>query len=170
MESPLVQALPTLLHISRTDPNPRVRHRAQGLVVRCSSTSLSAAARLQGTGTKQLRAWTVHFLAEGRDGLGDRPHPGRPRKLDAAADTFLVGVLAELPTVYVYPTATWTLADLTDLLAHRGWVVSRATVDRRLHAMGYRYRRPRHDMHHRQDAPMRWQRPISRSLCCKKGG
>ena len=44
------------------------------------------------------------------------------------------------------------MADLTDLLARRGWAVSRATVSRTLHALGYRYRRPRHDLTHRQDA------------------
>ena len=44
------------------------------------------------------------------------------------------------------------MADLTDVLAQRGWTVSRATVSRALQRLGYRYRRPRHDLTHRQDA------------------
>jgi hypothetical protein len=60
--------------------------------------------------------------------------------------------LAGSPLDYGYPVTTWTVADLTDLLAQRGWPVSRATVSRGLHRLGYRYRRPRHDLTHRQDA------------------
>jgi hypothetical protein len=52
---------------------------------------------------------------------------------------------------YVYPVTTWTVSDLTDLLAQRGWDVSRATVSRTLQRLVYRYRRPRHDRTHRQD-------------------
>jgi len=40
-----------------------------------------------------------------------------------------------------YPAATWTIADLTDLLSQRSWSVSSATVYR-----------PRHHLRHRQDA------------------
>lgn len=152
MESPLVPSKDILLHLSRTDPNPRVRHRAQGLLILCASPSQAQAARLLGTGAKQLRAWTTRFLAEGRDGLVDRPRSGRPPKLGPEAEAFLQRVVGELPADHGYPVATWTLADLTDLLARNGWVVAVTTVERHLHALGYRYRRPRHDLHHRQDA------------------
>ena len=47
---------------------------------------------------------------------------------------------------------TWTVADLTDLLGPARLAVSTATVYRALAALGYRYRRPRHDLTHRQDA------------------
>jgi len=60
--------------------------------------------------------------------------------------------LAASPLEYGYPVTIWTVADLTDLLAQHGWPVSRATVFRRLQRLGYRYRRPRHDLTHRQDA------------------
>ena len=50
-----------------------------------------------------------------------------------------------------YPVTTWTVADLTDLLGRHGYPVSTATTYRALHAMGYRYRRPRHDLTHHQD-------------------
>jgi hypothetical protein len=43
------------------------------------------------------------------------------------------------------------VADLTDLLGRHGYQVSPATVYRALHQPGYRYRRPRHDLTHRQD-------------------
>lgn len=56
------------------------------------------------------------------------------------------------PLDHGYPVTTWTVVDLTDLLARHGYVVCPATVNRTLHAMEYRYRRPRHDLTHRQDA------------------
>jgi len=59
--------------------------------------------------------------------------------------------LQQSPLAYDYPVTTWTVADLTDLLGRQGWTVSTATVYRTLQAMDYRYRRPRHDLTHRQD-------------------
>jgi hypothetical protein len=51
-----------------------------------------------------------------------------------------------------YPVMTWTVADLTDLLGRHGYAICPVTANRTLHAMGYRYRRSRHDLVHRQDA------------------
>jgi transposase len=142
----------TLLRLTRTDPDPRVRHRADGLLLVAEGRSLAATARLVHTSPGRLRAWRQRFLTEGRAGLADRPRPGRTPKLDAAARGLLETVLAQSPPDHGYPVTTWTVADLADLLGRRGWAVSTATVYRALHALGYRYRRPRHDLTHRQDA------------------
>lgn len=50
------------------------------------------------------------------------------------------------------PVTTWTVADRTNVVGRHGSHVSTATVSRVLHELGYRYRRPRHDLTHRQDA------------------
>ena len=71
--------------------------------------------------------------------------------LPSTAVEVLESALVASPLDYGYPVTTWTVADLTDLLTQRGWPVSRATVWRRLQRLGYRYRRPRHDLRHRQD-------------------
>lgn len=142
----------TLLHLTRSDPDPRVRHRADALVLVADGMTLSAVARVVHTSPGRLRAWRDRFLAEGRNGLADRPRLGRPRKLDVHADALLEQSLARSPLEAGYPVATWTVADLTDLLQRRGWSVSRHTVSRALRRLGYRYRRPRHDLTHRQDA------------------
>jgi transposase len=136
-----------LHRLTRTDPDPRVRHRADALLLLAHGRSVDEAAHDMGCCTKRIR----RFLAEGRQGLADRPRQGRPLKLDAQAQAALESALAASPLDYGYPVTTWTVADLADLLAQRGWTVSRATVSRRLAAMGYRYRRPRHDLTHRQD-------------------
>lgn len=141
-----------LTRLTRTDPDPRVRHRADGLLLVAGGLSFTSAAKLIGCSRATLRTWAQRFLADGRAGLVDRQRVGRPRKLDASAQALLETALAALPLDYDYPVTTWTVADLTDLLRRRGYPVSTATVYRALHRLGYRYRRPRHDLRHRQDA------------------
>lgn len=142
----------TLIRLTRTDPDPRVRHRADGLLLVASGLSLTQAASCIGCSRNSLRAWSRRFLADGRAGLVDRGRVGRPAKLDDAARALLETALATTPLDYDYPVTTWTVADLTDLLGRHGYQVSTATVYRAVHALGYRYRRPRHDLRHRQDA------------------
>jgi transposase len=141
-----------LRQLTRTDSDPRVRHRADGLLLVASGLSFPVAAARLRCSPNSLRTWARRFLAEGRVGLLDRRRLGRPPKLDAAACTLLDSALAASPLDYDYPVTIWTVTDLTDLLARHGYDVSRATVYRALHALGYRYRRPRHDLKHRQDA------------------
>lgn len=142
----------TLWHLTRTDPDPRVRHRADALVLVAGGLSFSQAATQLGACPKSLRRWAARFLAEGRTGLVDRPRHGRPPKLDAAACELIETALEASPLEYGYPVTIWTVADLRDLLSHRGYDVSPPTVYRTLERRGYRYRRPRHDLTHRQDA------------------
>ena len=148
----LAPAAATLLQLTRTDPDPRVRRRAGALLLVADGQSLSAAARACHTAPSRLRAWRERFGDEGRDGLADRPRRGRSPKLDEAAQTLLATALAQSPLDHGYPVTIWTVADLTDLLARHGWCVHPATVYRTLRALGFRYRRPRHDLTHRQDA------------------
>src|SRR5680860_922728 len=79
----------TLRRLTRTDPDPRVRHRADGLLLIAGGMSFTKAARCVGCSRNSLRTWSQRFLAEGRAGLIDRRRTGRPRKLDAAARELL---------------------------------------------------------------------------------
>jgi transposase len=148
----LTPHLATLRSLTRTDPDPRVRHRADGLLLVAGGLSITQAARMFGCARNSLRTWGQRFLATGRDGLADRGRRGRPPKLDATARQLLETALAGSPLDYTYPVTTWTVVDLTDLLARQGWPVHPVTVYRALRDLGYRYRRPRHDLTHRQDA------------------
>jgi transposase len=141
-----------LVRLTKTDPDPRVRHRAEGLLLLADGMAVCRAARLGHTSEGRLRAWRARFLADGRDGLADRPRAGRPPKLDATARQRLEAVLDRSPLDEGYPVTTWSVADLTDWLARHGWAVHPATVYRTLHALGFVYRRPKHDLTHRQDA------------------
>src|SRR5918994_2113652 len=142
----------TLRQLTRTDPNPRVRRRAHALLLLAEGHAVVAVARLFATAPHRVRAWRSRFLAGGRQGLADEPRTGRPPKLDAAALAFLSEALEAGPQAYGLPVTIWSIRDLRDVLAHRlGVRVCTATVHRAVQRLGYRYRRPRHDLTHRQD-------------------
>jgi putative transposase len=141
-----------LRHLTRTDPDPRVRRRAHALLLLTEGHSVVAVARLFETAPHRVRAWRSRFLASGRQGLADEPRSGRPPKLDATALAFLEEALEAGPQVYGLPVTIWSIRDLRAVLAHRlGVRVCATTVHRAVQRLGYRYRRPRHDLTHRQD-------------------
>lgn len=152
MSSDLRAQQETLHQLTRTDPDPRVRRRAHALLLLTQDHSVVTVARLFATAPHRVRAWRARFLAGGRQGLADEPRPGRPPKLDAAARTFLREALEAGPLAYGLPVTIWSIRDLREVLAHRlGVRVCTATVHRAVQRLGYRYRRPRHDLTHRQD-------------------
>lgn len=142
-----------LRQLTKTDPDPRVRRRAQTLLLVEQGQSLASAARLMGTAAHRIRIWQARFATEGRQGLVDRSRRGRPPALDEAACAFLEEALEQGPQAYGLLVTIWSIRDLQALLQReRGITVSVCTLHRVVHALGYRYRRPRHDLRHRQDA------------------
>ena len=96
--------------------------------------------------------WQERFAAEGRVGLVDRRRGGRPHALSDADRAFLAEALERGPQAYDLPMTIWSIRDLQALLAReRSVVVSVYTVHRAVQALGFRSRRPRHDLTHRQD-------------------
>src|SRR5215203_595641 len=92
-----------LRRLTRTDRDPRVRHRADALLLLAHGRSVEDAAHAMGCCPKRIRVWRRRFLAEGRTGLADRPRRGRPPKLDAQARALLETALAASPMDYGYP-------------------------------------------------------------------
>lgn len=153
MASPLNASQSRLIRLTKTAPCPQVRHRAHLLLAVITQGSLAAAARTTGVSAKGIGRWRDRFLTEGASGLADRPRTGRPSRITLAADTLLDEARDQSPMEHGYPVATWGLVDLADLLRRR-CDVRRGTeaLARHLKCRGYVYRRPRHDLKHRQDA------------------
>jgi transposase len=150
---PQKERVQQLRHLTKTDPDPRVRRRAHGVLLVEQGQTLAQVARFFGTAPHRVRVWQERFLTAGRAGLADQARGGRPPKLDAAAAAFVSEALDRRPQAYGFPVTIWTLDDLqTLLLREREVHVSRATLYRVVHTLGYRYRRPRHDLTHRQNA------------------
>lgn len=152
MSGDLYAQYEVLHQLTRTDPDPRVRRRAHALLLLTQGQSVMVVARLFETAPHRVRAWRSRFLARGRQGLADEPRTGRPPKLDAAARAFLSEALEAGPRAYGLPATIWSIRDLRAVLAaHLGIRVCTATVHRAVQRLGYRYRRPRYDLSHRQD-------------------
>ena len=142
-----------LRHLTKTDPDPRVRRRAQALLLVEEGHSQASAARLLQTSAYRVHVWQERFAAEGRTGLVDRPRGGRPHALSADDWAYLEAALEQGPQAYGVPVTIWSIRELQALLQReRGVAASVYTVHRAVQALGFRYRRPRHDLTHRQDA------------------
>ena len=103
-----------------------------------------------------VRERLVRFNAEGLDGLGDRPGPGRKPRLTEAERSVIVGLIAmQPPGRLVTPApgalvatdlereAHWTLDALTAAAREHGITVGRSQVRRILLREGARWRHPR---------------------------
>jgi transposase len=153
MTADSVAAPEPLRQLIKTDPDPRVRQRAQAVLLVEQGHSLACVGRLLEMAPYRIRMWQRRYAAEGRAGLADRSRRGRPPALDAADRAYVQAALEQGPQAYGLPLTLWTLRDLQAfLLRERGITVSVCTLHRVVHTLGYRYRRPRHDLRHRQDA------------------
>jgi transposase len=88
--------------------------------------------------------WIERYRSEGLQGLFDEPRGGRPPKLDPAAREQVEAVLDASPSEADQPRACWTLAHLRPVFLQQvAQPFSRATLRRTVHALGFRFRRPR---------------------------
>lgn len=91
-----------------------------------------------------LYGWVAHWRDAGIDRLAEGPHPGRARRLNAAADQHLQALLASDPQASGYAATGWTVPLLRTELATQGWVVADRTLRRTLKRLGYRWKRPQY--------------------------
>ena len=90
--------------------------------------------------------WLAHWRRT-RDpaALADAPRSGQPPVLDAAHRARLERLLDEAPEAHGYTTVGWTVPLLAIHFAEVEQVpVSETTLRRVLHALGYRWKRPRY--------------------------
>jgi transposase len=103
-----------------------------------------------------VRERLLRFNAEGLDGLGDRPGPGRKPRLTEAERSVIIGLVATQPPGRLITPADgalvaadpereahWTLDALTAAAQERGIQVKRSQVRRILLREGARWRPPR---------------------------
>lgn len=127
-------------------PLARVYRRVEAVLLVAEGHTVSESARRVRVDRKTVEAWVHRYLAA-RDptALEDRPRPGRPRVARRLTDRHLVAALRRDPRRLGYQATTWTVALLADYCAtHRDCPISRRTLRRRLHALGYRWKRPRY--------------------------
>jgi transposase len=140
---------------SRHAPGDWIR-RARMIARSWDGLRTAAIARELQCHPQTVRERLLRFNAEGLDGLGDRPGPGRKPRLTEADRSVIVGLVAtQPPGRLVTPAdgplvatdlereAHWTLDALTAAAQERGIEVKRSQVRRILLREGVRWRRPR---------------------------
>jgi len=104
----------------------------------------AVAHRLRVT-SRAVYRWVTRYLTR-RDpqDLGDKPRSGRPRR-GAPSSRLLRRLLATDPRTLGYQSATWTAPLLAAHCArHEDCAIDARTIRRRLHELGYRWKRPRY--------------------------
>jgi transposase len=118
----------------------RVSERMRAVLLSGRGYSVPEIARIFECDEATVREWIRRFEAEGVAGLKDRPKAGRrPRATPAARERLRRAVSEERPA-----QGTWTVVLLqVQLVVMTGVRLSRTTVRRLLHALGFRWRRPK---------------------------
>ena len=128
------------------DPDPRVRRRAQAVLMLAQGRRWWARRAGSGRRRHRVRAWRAWFLAGGRGRLADERRRGRPPKL-GPADLALPGRGAAAgPRPTAGRSRSGASATCGAAPAAARVTVSVSTVYRAVRGLGYRYRRPRHDL------------------------
>ena len=143
------------LAASRHAPGDWIR-RARMVARSWDGLRTAAIAAELGCHPQTVRERLARFNAEGIDGLGDRPGPGRKPRLTEAERSTLIALVAtdppgrlvrrgdgELAARDERGEAQWSLDALAAAARARGIAVGRSQVRRILRAEGVRWRRPR---------------------------
>ena len=98
------------------------------------------------------------FKAEGLAGLPDKTKSGRPAKATPEYIALLEQTLEIDPQEKGYAFTIWTQPRLRQYLAQEtGIELSRSRFQALMQRLGYRYRRPKRDLGHKQDPDLREQ-------------
>lgn len=137
----------------KTDERAEVRQRATAIRLLDRQHSPSEVAAMLAVSLASVYTWIHRWESEGLEGLANRPkQPGR-RKVTPAYCEALDKALASEPAVFGYGFAVWTLERLRDHLTRvTGITISVQWLSVVLEALGYGYRRPKHDLTHLQNA------------------
>lgn len=109
-------------------------------------TALEAICASLGVGESSVYKWVARYRAtRAPTQLADRPRAGRPPRLTAAMRATLATIVETDPRAHGYHTNGWTAGLLAYHLRQQHQVPVHETVVRHaLHALGYRWKRPRY--------------------------
>ena len=138
-----VEALDTLY---RSTKDVRVRTRAHIILLAGEQQMTAPAiARIVRTDDQTVRNWFKRWMAEGLEGLKDRPMPGSPAKVTKAYKQQLLTAVRCRPRALSQPYSMWTYQRLADYMAlETGIRVSYETVRRVLAEGEIVLSRPQH--------------------------
>ena len=121
----------------------RVAVRAHMVLLAGRGCSVPQIAAIHACGTDVVRTWLHRYVQQGVAGLEDHPRSGRPPQ-DRQAGPIVDAQASQSPRCSGHVQACWSVALLAAFLARRfRLVLSRSSIRRYLHRMGWRWARPR---------------------------
>ena len=121
----------------------RVALRAHMVLLSDRGYSVPEIATIYACGVDVVRTWLHRYTRHGVAGLQDHPRSGRPPQ-DRLAGLIIDAQASQSPRCSGHVQACWSVALLRAFLARScHLVLSRASVRRALHRMGWRWARPR---------------------------
>ncbi len=118
--------------------------RYRALLLLGDGLSVHEVAHTLGCGESTVYRWLAIWRTQGVGRLAEGPHPGRTRRLDAAADAHLQALLGSDPQTHGHHSTGWTVPLLLGALVTEGWTVHEHTLRRTLKRLGYRWKRPQY--------------------------
>ncbi len=140
------EALDELDELYRTTRDVRLRTRAQMILLAAEQHLVaSEIAAIVRSDADTVVLWLKRYLAEGVQGLADKPRPGGPAKVTAQYREQLGRVARQRPRSLGQPYSLWTLQRLADYMAEQtGIRVEGESVRLYLKAAGIVLSRPQH--------------------------
>lgn len=104
----------------RTTKDVRLRTRAQIILLAGEQRMTAPAiAKIVRESDQTVRNWLKRYLAEGIEGLKDRPGGGAPAKITKGYEEQLLQVVRRRPRSLGQPYSMWTLQRLADYMAEQ---------------------------------------------------
>jgi len=130
----------------RTTDNLATFRRTLGLLELDGGSTVTAVAKRLGVGRRTVHHWIDTYQHHPVPGsLVTHHSTGRPPEWDEDAQAILRGSLDQPPDHFGYQATGWTVPLLQSHLAHWGLTgFCDATIRRKLHALGYVWKRPRY--------------------------
>lgn len=136
----------TLGALARHATDGRPARRALALLDLDAGEPLARVARRYRVSRSTVYEWAARWATAALppgERLRDADRCGRPPTARGAATAAVAALLPTAPTAHGYRHPTWTTPLLVAHLARGGVSASAATVRRAVHALGYRWKRPR---------------------------
>ena len=136
----------------RHDERPEVRQRATAIRMLHLGNHPSEVAQVLAVSLPTIYNWHARWRKAGLEGLANCPRSGRPGIADEEYIRVLEETLEKSPPELGYIFTIWTVKRLRDHLEKEtGKNLSESRLRHLMKEKGYRYKRPKHDLHHLQD-------------------
>ena len=141
-----------LTKAARKSRDPKIRDRCRAMLWSEEGMSTGQIADLLGVSRTTPHRWIKDYLRFGFQGLLPEKSPGRSRVVDEEIEAALRAALRKNPRDLGYKFTRWTVPTLVKhLYAVTHVRIHPETLRRSVKRLGYRYKRPKLSLKHKQD-------------------